>query len=55
MNIIMIACDGEYHVACIRLDRIPRNGYICHRCKQEEQEFAKLKFTVGNHFEVRVE
>ena len=39
-------------MACVRLDRVPRNGYCCPKCYQEEEEFSNLKFTVGDHFEV---
>lgn len=39
-------------MACVKLDRVPRNGYCCPKCYQEEEEFSKLKFTVGDHFEV---
>jgi hypothetical protein len=39
-------------MACVRLDRVPRNGYCCPKCYIEEDEFSNLKFTVGDHFEV---
>jgi hypothetical protein len=50
--IICDVCDGEYHIACVNLDRIPRNGYTCPRCVKEEFEFSKLKFTVDHHFQI---
>ena len=39
-------------MSCVKLDRIPRNGYCCPRCHLEDEKFSKLKFTVSNHFEV---
>jgi hypothetical protein len=52
---VSTACDGEYHMACVRLDRVPRNGYCCPKCYREEEEFSNLKFSVGDHFEVRLQ
>jgi hypothetical protein len=40
-------------MSCVKLDRIPRNGYCCPRCYMEDEKFSKLKFTVSNHFEVK--
>jgi hypothetical protein len=42
-------------MACVRLDRVPRNGYCCPKCYREEEEFSNLKFSVGDHFEVRLQ
>ena len=44
--IICDTCDGEYHLGCVNLDRVPRINFNCSRCKKDSMEFEKLKYTV---------
>lgn len=44
--VICDVCDGEYHLLCVKLDRVPRNSFTCTRCKKDSIEFEKLKYTV---------
>ena len=53
--IVCDVCDGEYHLQCVKLDRVPRSGnkWTCPRCQEEDQEFTKVKYIVqGDRFEL---
>ena len=44
--LICDVCDGEYHLGCMGLDRVPRNGWTCQRCYEEVQFASKNKYAV---------
>jgi len=39
-------CASEIHLACLGLEMIPRKGYSCPRCKEDEYAFGDLKYDV---------
>lgn len=46
-------CDGEYHLKCAGLERVPRISFTCPKCAKESLEFTQQKFTVdGSTFKV---
>ena len=42
--VICDRCNGEFHLACMALDIVPRKGWICTHCKKDELEFYNLKY-----------
>lgn len=53
--IICDICEGEYHLQCLGLDRIPRATFICPPCMEEANEQRHLKFNVSDVFRVSLE
>jgi hypothetical protein len=45
-------CDGEFHVACTGLERVPRSGYRCEKCNLEATFFLDLKYNLQGKFKV---
>ena len=39
-------CASEIHLACLGLNMIPRKGYVCPRCKEDEYAFGDLNYDV---------
>lgn len=39
-------CEGEYHLQCIGLSKLPPSAFICQRCEVEEQVQKNLRYTV---------
>jgi hypothetical protein len=46
--IICDSCEGEFHLQCVKLDKLPRHGWKCPRCLSDEYAFEKLKFNVDD-------
>jgi hypothetical protein len=47
-------CEGEYHLHCSGLERIPRTTFVCKRCIEEKEAFQGLNFNVSDVFKVRL-
>lgn len=39
-------CEGEYHLHCIGLSKLPQSSFICARCETEKQIQTNLQYTV---------
>ena len=49
LNEDLVVCDrcaSEIHLTCLDLEIVPRKGYICPRCKDDEMAFEGLKYDV---------
>jgi len=44
--IICDRCASEIHLSCLGLEIVPRKGFICPRCKDDECAFEGLKYDV---------
>jgi hypothetical protein len=52
-NVILCdICDGEYHLECVGLDRIPRSTFVCNKCSSEQDALKGLNFNVSDAFKV---
>jgi hypothetical protein len=52
-NVILCdICDGEYHLECVGLDRIPRSTFVCNKCSSEQDAQKGLNFNVSDAFKV---
>jgi hypothetical protein len=45
-------CDGEYHLKCVGLDKVPRSTYVCTKCILEQESQNGLRFNVSETFKV---
>ncbi len=45
-------CDGEYHINCVGLQKLPRSTYVCLRCLEEEERQKHLRYNVSDTFPV---
>jgi len=41
-------CDGEYHLKCVGLERMPRQSveFVCPRCREDEKQFKDLTYDI---------
>lgn len=45
-------CDGEYHINCVGLQKLPRSTYVCLRCLEEEERQKHLRYNVSDTFPI---
>ena len=52
-NVVLCdVCDGEYHLSCAGLEKLPRSTFVCHRCIEEQEQQKNLRFNVCEVFRV---
>jgi hypothetical protein len=44
--VVCDVCASEIHLECLGLTIVPRKGYVCPRCKEDEYNFGELKYDV---------
>ena len=45
-------CDGEYHLSCAGLTKLPRSTFVCHKCVEEQENQKNLRFNVCDAFRI---
>jgi len=49
-NVVLCdVCDGEYHLKCVGLDKLPTDSFVCYKCVKEREQQKNVVFNVSNN------
>lgn len=52
-NIVMCdICDGEYHLQCQNIFKIPDGSFTCSKCTTDMEHYKNMEFSVSDSFKV---
>jgi hypothetical protein len=44
-NVILCdVCDSEYHIPCLKMNKVPRSMFVCYKCNKETDAMKNLRF-----------